>query len=224
MEQPIFKLLELFADNSNGLFWVDASTLFHSMHFTDTEYKTAATQLQSRGYIQTLNEMEAGKGVKLQITDGGRAALEREKKNRDENTIIRRLDIEKEMAERKLINQQLKLMSIQIETANQQNVLNPLMIEANKSILVTNENIVETNKHTRQTNKILVMIFAVTAAFTLIGAIGSIGTLFKSDDKSDLVRKVTNQDSVIGSLSVSLQESRNIGRITRQCSIFQQIC
>jgi ABC-type polar amino acid transport system ATPase subunit len=66
---------------------------------------------------------------------------------------------------------QVELTEYQIKNEKRQELLHPLLEKANNSTIQTNENIRNTNENIRKSNKTLIIVFSITAFFTLITAI-----------------------------------------------------
>lgn len=92
----------------------------------------------------------------------------------------------------------LKLLD---ENAKWQEVLNPLMVQANQSTIITNNNI-------KTSNKVLKIIFIITAIISLGSLFVSISNTYRGIHKDNISSQLYTKDSLLKSLNTSLSQIR----------------
>lgn len=92
----------------------------------------------------------------------------------------------------------LKLLD---ENAKWQEVLNPLLVQANQSTIITNDNI-------KTSNKVLKIIFIITAIISLGSLFVSISNTYREIHKDNISSQLYTKDSLLKSLNTSLSQIR----------------
>jgi len=87
------------------------------------------------------------------------------------------------------------------QNADWQEVLNPLMVQANQSTIITNDNI-------KTSNMTLKIIFFVTALISLCSLFVSTFNTYREVHKDNITSQLFTKDSIMQSLNTSLSQIR----------------
>ena len=99
------------------------------------------------------------------------------------------------------MNFQTATLKLLDQNAKWQEILNPLLVQANKSTVITNDNI-------KKSNKVLKIIFIVTAIISLFSLAVSTFNIYREIHKDNITSQLYTKDSILQSLNTSISQIR----------------